>query len=323
MRSSPGTVMVITCMDDVTANPVIAALVQRGARVARVDPADIGPDLTFNAQIGADQVGWSGLMRTPSRDVALEDVQALYYRRPSPWRFHELPPQAREFARAEARHGLDGMLAALQGCRYVNHPAAEARAEMKPAQLQVAAEAGFAVPATLITNDVDAVREFAAEHGPIVYKSFRGVPEAPGGEVAAIWTQRVDPADVDESVSVTAHMFQAEVPKTGDARVTVIGNRVFASEITHQDGTLDWRRTDSDRLVHTPIDVPAPIRAAIRLYMDWFDLTFGAFDFGLVGSGADRSWVFLECNPGGQWAWLPDRDSIAAAIADALLNLEG
>ncbi|TDD18923.1 ATP-grasp ribosomal peptide maturase [Nonomuraea diastatica] len=320
MRSSRGTVMVITCMDDVTANPVIAASNERGSRVARVDPADIGPDLTFSAQIGADQVGWTGSLRTLTRDVALEDVQAVYYRRPSPWRFHELPPQEREFAKSEARHGLDGMLAALPRCRYVNRPAAVERAEVKPAQLQVAAEVGFDVPATLITNDPGAVREFAAKHAPIVYKSFRGVPAAPGGEVAAIWTQRIDPADVDESVRLTAHLFQAEVPKTSDARVTVVGSRVFASEITALDGTLDWRRDDWDRLVHTPIEVPAPIKVAMRFYLRRFALAFGCFDFALTGSGTDRQRTFLGCNPNGQWAWLPDAPAIAAALADTLLE---
>ncbi|MEV0592057.1 ATP-grasp ribosomal peptide maturase [Nonomuraea cavernae] len=312
--------MVITCMDDVTANPVIAALHERGARVARVDPADIGSDLAFNAQIGAGEAGWMGTLRTLTRDVALQDVRAIYYRRPSPWRFHELPPQEREFAKAEARHGLDGTLAALPDCRYVNHPAANERAEVKPAQLQVAAQFGMEVPATLITNDVDAVREFAAKHGPIVYKSFRGVPSAPGGEVAAIWTQRVDPADVDESLALTAHLFQAEVPKTSDARVTVVGDHVFASEITTPDGVLDWRRDDWDRLVHSPIEVPAPIQAAMRSYLDRFGLVFGCFDFALTGSVPERQWMFLECNPNGQWAWLPDADAIAAALADTLLR---
>ncbi|MFC4006858.1 MvdC/MvdD family ATP grasp protein [Nonomuraea purpurea] len=263
MRSIPGTVMVITCEEDVTANLVIAKLNERGAPVARVDPADIGLGLTFSAQGGADLPGWAGRLRTASREVALDDVRAVYHRRPSLWRFDELEPQAREFARAEARHGLKGLLAALPGCRYVNHPAANERADVKPAQLQTAIDVGFEVPATLITNDPQAVRDFAAQHGPIIYKSFRGVPSAPGGEVAAIWTQRIDAADVDESVAVTAHLFQAEIPKTSDARVTVVGDHVFAHEITNPDGALDWRRGDWAKLVHTPIDVPPAVQTAL------------------------------------------------------------
>ncbi|MEV4010999.1 hypothetical protein AB0J35_10905 [Nonomuraea angiospora] len=31
-------------------------------------------------------------------------------------------------------------------------------------------------------------------------------------------------------------------------------------------------------------------------------------------------WTFIECNPNGQWGWLPDSDAIAAAFADTLLG---
>ncbi|ADB29773.1 hypothetical protein Kfla_0652 [Kribbella flavida DSM 17836] len=45
-------------------------------------------------------------------------------------------------------------------------------------------------------------------------------------------------------------------------------------------------------------------------------LTFAALDFRIVPG---RSWVFLEANPNGQWAFVPElRDSIACAIADFL-----
>ncbi|WP_431914239.1 MvdC/MvdD family ATP grasp protein [Nonomuraea jabiensis] len=98
MRPTQGTVLVITSVKDATANLVINALTERGATVARVDPADIGPGLTFSARIGAGRTRWTGRLSTSSREVALEDVQSVYYRRPSLWRFNELDTQAREFA---------------------------------------------------------------------------------------------------------------------------------------------------------------------------------------------------------------------------------
>jgi glutathione synthase/RimK-type ligase-like ATP-grasp enzyme len=149
---------------------------------------------------------------------------------------------------AEARHGLKGLLAGLPGCRYVNHPDLVDRAEYKPAQLQAAIQVGLHVPATLITNEPGAVAEFGAKHAPIIYKSFRGMPADADGDVAAIWSQRVNPAAVDDTLAITAHMFQAEVPKVADARITVVGERVFASEITTPDGVLDWRSGDWNAL---------------------------------------------------------------------------
>ncbi len=316
-------VMVITSAEDVTANLVIEALNERQVPVTRVDPADVGTRLLFSAGLGEGATHWSGRLRTSSRDIALEHVRAVYYRRPSSWRFEELEPQARAFAVAEARHGLNGLLLNLPNCRYVNHPATIGVSEFKPAQLQVAVQAGFTVPATLITNDLDAAGKFAAEHTPMIYKSFRGVPPGPNDEARAIWTQRVDPADLDESIMVTAHLFQAEVPKHGDARVTVVGSRVFASQITSPDGALDWRSGDWDTLAHTPIPVPSQVVAALRAYLDSFGLAFGCFDFALEETGDANEpyrWTFIECNPNGQWGWLPDSDAIADAFADTLLE---
>ncbi len=163
MVSLEGIVLVVTAIVDVTADWVIAVLGERGVPVARIDPADIGAGLVFSATIGDGGREWGGRLRTPTRDIALEQIRAVYYRRPSPWRFEHLGPQARDFATPEARHGLGGLLANLPAARYVNHPAAVSRADFKPAQLHVAARLGLPVPPTLITNDEEAARKFAAE----------------------------------------------------------------------------------------------------------------------------------------------------------------
>ncbi|WP_240197066.1 ATP-grasp ribosomal peptide maturase [Nonomuraea lactucae] len=310
----------ITSVEDVTANLVVMALNEhRGVQVARIDPADIGDALVFGTHMGAGLGRWSGRLRTPSRDVALDQVGAVYYRRPTPFstRFAHLPEREREFAVTEAWHGLGGVLYNLHGTAYVNHPAAITRADFKPAQLQMAAQLGMTVPRTLITNDVSQAREFAAD-GPIIYKSFRGVPPAPDGRVTAIWTQSVAEHELDDSISVTAHMFQTEVCKEADARVTVIGRRVFAYRITSPDGALDWRQGDWDALVHEPIDVPRLIEGALHAYLDSFGLVFGCFDFAIEAETG--RWVFIECNPNGQWAWLPGASEMAQAFADEILE---
>ncbi|MDX2695649.1 ATP-grasp ribosomal peptide maturase [Streptomyces ipomoeae] len=319
------TVLVVTALEDFTADKVIAALNEREVPVVRVDPADIGPGLSFGFRIGEDGPAWGGRLCTASRTVELGEVAAVYYRRPTPYaaRFGHLPLQQREFAVAEARHGLGGVLNHLPGVRYVNHPSAVARADFKPAQLQRFAELGLAIPPTLVTNDVEQARKFAAEHEPVIYKTFRGLPPGEDGHTGAIWAQRVDPGTFDDALTVTAHLFQAEIPKTGDVRVTVVGRRVFAQQIAAPDGALDWRRGDWDELLHAPITVPAPIEATLHRYLASFGLVFGCFDFGLTGDGDDpRHWTAIECNPNGQWGWLPDAPAITEAFADILSRKE-
>lgn len=318
-------VLVVTSLEDVTADLVIAALNERQVPVARVNPADIGTDLTFGARISAGAPAWGGRLRTATREVELEEVAAVYYRRPTPYsaRFAHLPAQQRSFATDEARHGLGGVLHNLRGARYVNHPAAVSRADFKPAQLQCFAELGLTIPATLVTNDAEQARKFAAEHDRIIYKPFRGLPAGEDGHAGAIWAQRVDPDTFDDSIAVMPHLFQAEIPKTGDARVTVIGQQVFASRIEAPDGALDWRRGDWDNLLHAPVVVPAPIEAALHRYLSSFGLAFGCFDFDLTGDERlPGSWTAIECNPNGQWGWLPEAPAITEAFADILSRKE-
>lgn len=319
------TVLVVTALEDVTADWVIAALNEREVPVVRVDPVDIGTGLTFGARIEAGAPSWGGRLRTASREVELGEVAAVYYRRPTPYaaRYQHLPPQQREFAAAEARHGLGGILNTLHGAVYVNHPAAVTRADFKPAQLQRFTELGLSIPPTLVTNDVEAARKFAAEHGPVIYKAFRGLPRDEDGHTGAIWAQRIDPETFDDSLAVTAHLFQAEIPKTGDVRVTVVGRRVFAQQIAAPDRALDWRRGNWDDLIHAPITVPASIEAALHSYLASFGLAFGCFDFALTGDGdAPEHWTAIECNSNGQWGWLPDAPTITEAFADILSRKE-
>ncbi|GHE37244.1 ATP-grasp ribosomal peptide maturase [Streptosporangium violaceochromogenes] len=307
-------ILVLTCLDDQTADMVIRRLNERGACVARFDP---GADFPATAELSAwfGRIPARGVLTTRSRRVVLEQVRAVYYRRPTPY-LSGGPSQAERFAGMQARFGIGGVLAALP-CAYVSHPWAIAAAEHKPVQLATARRLGFDVPATLVTNRVEDARAFAAEHGPIVYKPLRATPcTGPGGEPATIWTTQVESDDLDDTIGRAAHLFQACVKKTADLRVTVVGKQVFCVRIDSE--LLDWRR-DYSRLSYTVIEPPSGLVDGCLAYLGEFGLRFGAFDFVLTEDDAP---VFLECNPNGQWGWLEDATGlpIAAAIADLLLE---
>jgi hypothetical protein len=179
----------------------------------------------------------------------------------------------------------------------------------------MAADLGFTVPPTLITNDPGEARAFAAEHGPIVYKPLRASSYRQDGQARTVWVTEVDPAELDESVAGTAHLFRAKVPAVGHLRVTAIGDRVFCVRIDCGD-LLDWRY-DYDALTYTVTELPPGVADLIAAYLKRFRLRFGCFDFALRPDGEA---VFLECNPNGQWAWLEDETGLpmTAALADLL-----
>lgn len=305
-------VLVVTCLDDPTADLVIAELYRRGVAVARFDTTDFPQSLSFSATIGPGS-GVAGTLQTATRIVDLSRVRSVYWRRPTGYRFADLEEQDARYAEAESRHGLTGTLASLN-CRYVNHPFHARSADYKPAQLAAAFDVGFTVPPTLVTNDPCRARLMADEHGPIVYKPLRGIPFQVDGEPRTIWVDEVEPGSLNNQVKGMMHLFQQLVPKIADLRVTVVGEQAFAVRI--DSGLTDWR-SDYDSHVYTVVDPPSDISAKMHRYLQRFQLTFGCFDFALDKSG---EWVFLECNPNGQWGWLePVTDlPITSAFADIL-----
>ncbi|WP_329018390.1 ATP-grasp ribosomal peptide maturase [Streptomyces sp. NBC_00690] len=306
-------VVVLTELADPTADWVITELNERRVPVIRIDP---GADAVTLSALALPGRSWTGPLTADGRTFDLGDVRSVYHRRPSPFVAPDhLDSQQRAFITAHARHGLGGVLGALD-CLYVNHPHRNLAAGYKPRQTTEAARAGLTVPPTLITNDPAEARAFAEEYGPIVYKPLRSTAYIEDGEHRTIWVRQVDPGEIGDGVSACPHLFQKAVSKVADVRVAVVGDRLFASRITVDGDHLDWR-WDYDRIVFDPIEVPVEVQLGIHRFMHRLGLVFGAFDFGLDQDG--RWWMF-ECNPNGQWAFvdIPTRIAIAAALADVL-----
>lgn len=306
-------VLVVTNIDDPTADLVIAELNRRDVPVARLDPGDFPAALSASARLGGAE-GWRGTLSTPSRTVELDGVRSLYYRRPSGFAFPHLPDQDARFAVTQARYGLGGVLSSLPGCLYVNHPNRIGDAEYKPLGLSVAAESGFAVPDTLITNVEGDAREFAERHRSVIYKPLWVPFYTLDDKAQTIPVAAVTAEELDGSVVGTMHLFQQRVDKDHDVRVTVIGDHVFAARI--HSALLDWR-TDYKTHTYAVTRVPPEVERSLRSYLDRLGLVFGAFDFAVDHEG---TWWFLECNPSGQWAWLETECGLpmTGALADLL-----
>ncbi|MER6141264.1 ATP-grasp ribosomal peptide maturase [Streptomyces sparsogenes] len=308
-------VLVITKVNDATADLVIEQLNARRIPVTRLDPGDFPATVAVNAYL--DNHGLSGSLRTSSRTADLRAIRSVYWRRPSPYTASDgLRPQDAHWCADQARYGLGGVLGALPEALYVNHPWRNRDAEHKPAQLAVAARCGLDVPPTLITNDAERARRFAREYAPVVYKPVRNTDyHGDDSRALTVWVEEVAPSEIDTEVRRTVHLFQQRVDKVADIRLTAVGDQLFAVRIDGAPG-LDWRR-DYDALSYALIETPPEVAKGVRAYLDAFGLVFGAFDFGLDRHG--RWWMY-ECNPNGQWAWFPDpiTELITAALADRL-----
>ncbi|MFJ5225406.1 ATP-grasp ribosomal peptide maturase [Streptomyces sp. NPDC088400] len=307
-------VLVATEADDVTADMVITELNRRNVPVVRLNPADIGAGLTVSARFGTCPAPVAGQVRTLSRTVDLAQLRAVYWRRPTWPAFQNLGDDDARFAAAQVRYGLGGTLYALDSPLWVNHPLRNAAADYKPAQLALAQRLGLTVPPTLVTNDPGEAREFITVHGQVIYKTLRWTPYERNGIPVTGWADPVTAAEIDDSVRVTPHLFQARVDKVADVRVLVVGRRTFTVRI--DSGLLDWRK-DYSALSYAVVDLPDHMDKALLAYLGHFGLVSGSFDLSVDQAG-DYWW--LELNPNGQWGWLEEKTGLkmSAAFADLL-----
>ncbi|MEU5988232.1 ATP-grasp ribosomal peptide maturase [Spirillospora sp. NPDC047418] len=314
------TVLVITNREDSTADRVVHELNERGTPVMRFDAADFPQRLALSGECGPD--AWSGSLVGDHHSVRLDSVAGAYYRRPGQFELPDGMTQPEQlWSYGEARIGFGGVLQALD-CAWVNHPQCAAAAEYKPVQLSAAAAAGLRIPRTFIGNSPEHALAWAKEVGaPIVYKPLAGSVHIEARTTKIVYATSIDDLSMldDPAVRVTAHCFQEWVPKQAEARVTVVGDDMFAVviHVGSPEGRIDWR---ADYAAHryevTP--VPAGVCAGLRSCLDRLGLVYCAADFAINPGG---EWVFLgDLNPNGEWGWLAHHCElpIAASIADAL-----
>lgn len=312
------TVLILTEDVDVTVDPVIELLHGRGVPVLRCDTAWFPQRMGLDAEFRSGR--WDGMLRAGQRLVPLSRLRTVWYRHPTAFSFpQQMSDAERRHATHEARLGLGGVLWSLP-LRWVNHPARAADV-YKPVQLAVAACCGLAVPDTLVTSEPAAVHRFVAAHpGGVVLKQLGFASIAEQGGRSPLYTRLLTPADLADldGVQHTAHTFQQLIDKRHDARVIVVGRRVFTAALHTDDpaGRVDFRAS-YHTLTYTVVDPPGAVVAALERFMDHFGLAYAAFDFAV---DHDQQWWFLECNPGGQYGFLEHHTGlpITQALAELL-----
>ncbi|MGH3826661.1 MAG: ATP-grasp ribosomal peptide maturase [Pseudonocardiaceae bacterium] len=311
------TVLILARDLDPTADRMVTLLGERGVEVFRVNTAWFPTQVQVSVELR--DARWCGVLTAPHGRLDLDRVHAVWYRSPEAYRMPpELSPTEEHHARVEAKYGLGGVLASLPAL-WCNHPSRVADAAYKPVQLVRAAAAGLAVPDTLITNEPDAVREFAAD-GATVTKLVGGMAIDEEGVRKNVYTRLLEEDDFTDlrGVEHSTHLFQRWVPKTRECRVTVIGPNITAAAITAGSprGYVDYR-TDYDNLSCELVDPPERVITGIRLLMAGFGLVFGALDFVITPAG---EWVFLEINPTGQYGFIEHATGapLSAQLADLL-----
>lgn len=206
-------------------------------------------------------------------------------------------------------------------------------ASSKIEQLHYAEFIGLKVPDTVFTNRQEDILAMAKHHQEIVLKSITsdGIMDGGKGTEYVFYSQKVSLQDIEnapkEAFTQTVSYVQEYIPKAFELRVTVVAQKVFACKIDSQhlaenEGKIDWRQGYDHGLRYEPYDLPYDISEKCINFLEKMRLNFGAFDFIVTPSG---EYVFLECNPNGQWLWIEMETGlkISEAIADTLATGNG
>jgi hypothetical protein len=207
----------------------------------------------------------------------------------------------------------DGALIALLEdlpCAVVNRLAGGMSNHSKPYQALMVRQCGLRTPATLVSDDPEAVRRFVGEcRGEVVYKSLSGVRSIVrrlGEEqLARLPLLRHGPAQ-----------FQAFVP--GDnVRVHTVGDALFATRV--RSAAVDYRyaRRDGVDVEMTPVTLPSAVAVSCRRLAERTGLLFAGID---LKETPDGEYYCFEVNPSPGFLYYEQYTGqpISAALAELL-----
>ena len=327
-------VLIITNKEDIHPTPVIEILNSKSIPVFRLNTEALLTDYEFSWWNDNRSCDFHIKCHQSGLEVKGSEITTVWDRRPEPPK--ELPvkssPQIDKHNLAEALGFLVFLRYYLKGIPSIGSIAGDRPAASKMLQYRIAHQVGFNIPESRYSNSRRAIMTLAERFPSLLLKPIESsdVWDEANMQDYVFYSQKVPSvslADVpDEAFSQTVTFAQNYVEKDFELRVTVVGEKVFACRIdsqalTDDTGKIDWRQGYEHGMKQSAFDLYEDIADKCREYLRCLGLNFGCFDFIVTPSG---DFVFLECNPNGQWLWVEDATGlkISEAIADFLSSFD-
>lgn len=336
-------ILIFSNKQDVHCNPVIRRLAERGEAFLRINTEALLTDYRFAFHVEESGEPYAWIHCVPNGITAdTRDVKAIWDRRPS--RPDSLPGDGG----AEAMDGELRRVALEEGAAFsmwlryflgdrfaIGSPAGDPPAESKFLQARVAwgvledygLHGDLSLVPTTVGNDHGRFEPLLRPNRDVAIKPLTADGITAGeGEEYPFLTQRRPASELREAppsaFAACPTQLQPYVEKAFEARITVVGRRLFpcridTSHLSPDQGGTDWRAGYSHGLGHSIYEPPPAVERFCAEYLERVGLQFGCFDF--IVDSAGRHW-FLECNPNGQWMWIEEETGlgISTAIAEAL-----
>lgn len=269
--------------------------------------------------------------KSSGKKINIDDILSVWYRRPlepEEIPFH-VDEQIDKHNKTESKTFFVYLMYYLSNFYSIGNHRYDKYASSKLVQLRLASELGMKIPYTCFGNTKEGVVQLAKLFPEVILKPLRSYNLwYTADKVYSLYATKVCSNKIvnvpEEAFSQTVSFCENYISKQYEVRVTIIGPYVFACKLDSQaqeddTGKIDWRQGYDFNLKHEMIQLPDEVELFCRKYLRHLSLNFGCFDFIVT---PEDEYVFLECNPNGQWGWIEDECHVpmSEAIVDCLLH---
>lgn len=262
--------------------------------------------IASDALTGTDGMTWyldaedgAAVMRNvDGHEVEVRDLDLVWWRRMprgfSPDNWGQVPGAVEIFAARNVRNAILGAFLNDFAGIWLDHPEAMQRADNKLTQLRAASAAGLRVPRTLVSQNPERIREFAASlGGQMIVKTVSGVLGIPSltGKVTS------EHLEDDGPLRACPAIYQELIPGRRHLRVHCFGRDVHA--VLLESDLLDWRHPMDAEVA--PYTLAPALQQTLLNLLRQLGLQMGIFDLKLTGEDEP---VWLELNPQGQFLFI-------------------
>ncbi|PWC22829.1 hypothetical protein DDT52_00735 [Brenneria roseae subsp. roseae] len=229
--------------------------------------------------------------------VILEkDCSSIYYRKPTPENLNDvIDVKYHNHCYREVFSLVEGIVEAFDG-KCLSRPSVLRKADNKILQAKIANKIGFSTPDYCLTNSARLLMSHL-DAKIIVKPLSNGVVEDEQSK-EIVQTNIFDRNKDINALKFCPAYFQTYSKKQYEVRITVVDKEFFPVKI-ESENKIDWRKKNN-KIIYSRTDTPKKIKDKCLLYMQFFEINFGCFDFVVL----NEEWFFLEMNANGQWAWL-------------------
>jgi hypothetical protein len=323
-------ILILSNSGDAHATEVEHHLRMRGRESIRMSPADIARSgwLSARTREHASADLFDLALASGQSTVRAQDIDAVWVRRLGRPELRQAMAERTltSYALSEWHAVLDMMYEVLDAAWLPGRPFDLMRADMKLTQLALARKAGFRVPDTLLTSNPEEVFAFYEAHeGRVISKLPSSMLLEQKDQPFVRFTHRLLRSDLGYLASSLRHapcLFQEQIEKKTELRVTVVGDRVFSACIDttrNRQCLVDSRRLDIEHTPHDVYPLGPEIEKRVTQITRGAGLAYATIDFIVRPDG---ELVFLELNPAGQYLWIEQLTGlpISEAICDFLVG---